>query len=81
MPSNYDTFDVLKRNSDGTITPLGGVTINIWDSANNASLGTTTSDANGVVAAGTVSVPVGTKIIFRLENYFGRAGDTDQITT
>lgn len=81
MPSNYATFDTIKRNSDGTITPLPNLTINIWDAANNVSLGTVTSDDNGIVAGDTVDVPAGTTIIFRIENYNGRANHVEQTTT
>ena len=80
MPSNFATFDVIKRNSDGTITPLPNLTINVWDDANNVSLGTVTTDDNGIVAGDTVDVPASTKIIFRIENYNGRA-DTSSKTT
>lgn len=82
MPSNYATFDVVKRGKDGSTTALAGVTLKITNaSAPYAALGTVTTDASGVVAAGTVNVSVGTLILFRIENYNGMAGSIPQVTT
>lgn len=81
MASNYATFDVVKRNSDGTVTPLPNLTIYIYDATNNASLGTVESDDQGIIVGGTVDVAVGTKIIFSVQNYFGLANSVTQITT
>lgn len=82
MPtSNYETFDVVVRKKDGSTLKLDNVTLSIHDATNDADLGTVTTDANGVVAAGTVSVSAGTLILFRIENYNGMAGSIPQVTT
>lgn len=64
MPtSNYSGFDTLIDNGDGTVTPVANQTVNFYDVTADAAIATTTtSDAQGHVAGGTLNINAGTVI-------------------
>ncbi|HWQ34342.1 MAG TPA: hypothetical protein VNQ79_15950 [Blastocatellia bacterium] len=80
MPSNYVAFDVLIENN-GQAVPAAGATVKVWNVTADADLGVTlTADSSGIVAAGTLNVPAGTLVRFRVEDFHGRAGFAEQTT-
>ncbi len=81
MPSDYEGFFVNKEVEGGVIEQQAGVDVVIYDCDGEVDLDTVTSDSNGLIAAGTVAVAVGTRIRFRVENHEGLAGSVTQITT
>ena len=80
MPSNYQGFDLTTRNSAGDIVPIPNQTVEIYNTIAAADLAPTASNAAGFVPGATVSVAVGTKLRFRVENYQGLAMSITQIT-
>lgn len=82
MPSDYQAIDVTYESEPGVLTNVGGgVDVIIYDVATDTDLDTVTTDSNGHIAAGTVSVDADSHIRFRVENFFGMAFSVDQITT
>jgi hypothetical protein len=82
MPSNFTTFEAIIDNGNGSTTPVPSTSIKAWDTVADVDLGAVaTSDANGIVAGGTVAVAAGTRVRFRIENFHGRAGYEEQVTT
>ena len=79
--SNYAQFDVTLKDKDGLLVHLGSETLQVHDLDADASLGTVTSDSDGIVAAGTLAVDAGTRVSFRIENYHGLAACIIQTTT
>ena len=71
--SNYPSFEVKIRKPDKTVVMVPGQTIHVYDVTHGALLADITSDADGIVAAGTLSVAVGTLIRFA----FLRADDLE----
>lgn len=81
MPSNFLTFDVLIDNDDGTATPVGSQTVKVYDVTHATALADKASDANGVVAGGTLPVAAGTLIRFSVSRADGLNGCAEQVTT
>jgi hypothetical protein len=81
MSSNYDGFDVRKRNGDGTLSPVPGATLQIYNADSGIEIGTVVTDEFGFVAPGTVSPEAGTRLRFRVENFEGLAGSITKLTT
>lgn len=81
MPSNYPTIDVFFVESDGARTAAASTTVKVRNTATNTDIATLTTDSNGHIAAGTLSVAAGTLVRFRVENYQGRAHSVDVVTT
>jgi hypothetical protein len=83
MPSSsYVSEEVYIDNEDGTRTFVPLTQVKGWDVDADTDLGVIgTTDADGVLAGGTLSVSAGTTIRFRVESYHGRAGYTEQVTT
>ena len=79
--SNYLAFDVSIENDDLTLTHVSGVTVKVRDVTHGADLANLVADGNGHVAAGSYAVAVGTLLRFRVENYQGRSGYLEQVTT
>lgn len=81
MPSDYPTIDVFFVESDGMRTPAASTDVIVYDTVTEADIDTLTTDVNGHLAAGTLSVAVGTLVRFRVENFQGRAHSVDVVTT
>lgn len=81
MPSNYSGFEVLIDNDNGTITPVPSQTVKVYDVTNSTALSDLASDANGHVAAGTLSVAVGTSVRFSASKANGQCGYKEELTT
>jgi hypothetical protein len=64
MPSNYAAFEVKIDNDDGSSTMLPLQVVHVFDVTNTTILADLTSDSFGIVAAGSLSVAVGTLIRF-----------------
>jgi hypothetical protein len=81
--SAYTAFKMLYKNDQGQLVAFASVSVKVRTSDDNyaADLTTLTTDANGEIAAGTLAVPVGTRVRFRIENYQGLANSLTQITT
>jgi hypothetical protein len=74
MPvSNHPSFEVKIRNPDKTITMVPDQTVHVYDVTNAVLLDDLASDANGIVAAGTLPVAAGTLVRFA----FFRAADLE----
>jgi hypothetical protein len=79
--SNYEGFNVNLTGLNGNITQLESVTVKVRRADTDTDIGTLVTDASGYIAAGSFSVPVGTELRFRVENYHGLAGCVIQKTT
>lgn len=83
MPSNYEAFRLMYNDENGRLQAFASVSVKVRTSADNyaADLTTLTTNSDGEIAAGTLSVAVGTRARFRVENYQGLATSLTQITT
>jgi hypothetical protein len=85
MASSYSGFYVNAESTAGVIEHVGaGVSVAIYDTVAlaDAAESPLTTDVNGYIAAGSLAaVDVGTKVIFRVEDYNGMAASSQQITT
>lgn len=81
--SSYQAFRLMYNDENGRLQAFPSVSVKVRTSDDNyaADLTTLTTDANGEVAGGTLSVPIGTRVRFRVENYLGLAASLTQITT
>jgi hypothetical protein len=79
--SNYHSFDLKFRGDAGEPVPLPNVTIKVFDATNLEDLPDLETDENGIVAGGTLDVPVGTVVRFRVEHHLGMARHVTQVTT
>lgn len=78
--STYEQFDVVEW-VNGLKVPRADVEVKAWDATSDVDLGVTlTTDSEGIIASGTLSVPAETVIWFRVENYNGLAGVLEKIT-
>lgn len=78
--SDYAAFYVFMENESGVNAPVPMTDVIISDDE-GTELDVVTTDGDGRIVAGTVSVDAGSRIRFRVENYFGLAGSVSQITT
>lgn len=78
--STYNGFDVKIRNADRTETPVPDAIVKIYDASSMAELGEALADGSGFVASGSVDVPVGTVLRFRIENHHGMSGYAEDVT-
>lgn len=85
MPSDYPEMTLIYYDEYGRTQLFASATVKVrTDDDNYASdVATLTSDANGIIPTGTLSVPVGSRARFRIENYNskGIAGMVTKITT
>jgi hypothetical protein len=79
--SNYPGFEVKIDNDDGTTTLLPLQTIKVYDVTNSAALSDIASDANGLVAPGSLTVDAGTRIRFSFSRTDGICGFSEVVTT
>ncbi len=80
--SNYDAAQIWIDNHDGTLTAAVSATVKAWDVDADMDLGVSLlTDGDGILAAGTLAVAVGTVVRFRVENFHGRAGFAEVTTT
>ena len=71
--SNYSTFEVKIRNPDKTVVMVPNQTVHVYDVTNGVLLDDIESDADGIVAGGTLPVAAGTLVRFA----FFRAADLE----
>jgi hypothetical protein len=81
MPSNYAAFEVKIDNDDGSITPVPGQIIKVYDVTHAAALSDLASDGDGHVAGGTLPVVVGTVVRFSFSQVDGHCGYAEVVTT
>jgi hypothetical protein len=82
MASDYAPFDVNIDNDDGTLTPVAGVTVKVYDTIGEAYLSDLTTDGDGHIDGDTIAVDPGTTIRFSVQDDgFGRVGYLEQVTT
>jgi 5-hydroxyisourate hydrolase-like protein (transthyretin family) len=83
MPSNYQAFRLVFNDEYGRTQAFPSVSVKVRTSADNyaADLTTLTTNSDGEVASGSLSVAAGTRVRFRVENYLGLAASLTQITT
>lgn len=79
--SNYPGFEVKVDDDNGSVTLLPLQTIKVYDVTNGVALSDIASDANGLVAAGSLAVAVGTRIRFSFNRADGICGFSEVITT
>ena len=65
--ASYSTFECYVRSADAAPIPAANVAVKVFDFTNNVALPDLASDANGVVAGGTLPLPAGTKVRFKFE--------------
>jgi hypothetical protein len=86
MPSNYLGFTVGYDKEDG-VAPVvfAAQTVKVRDITNSADLADLTSDGNGIVPNGTLSVAAGTAVRFYFQitsgTYKGVGAFYEQVTT
>lgn len=78
--SDYPAFDVLLDNDDGTLAPVPGATVHVYDVTNGAPLDDITADPSGHVPAGSLDVDAGTIIRFTVALATGEAGFSEVVT-
>jgi hypothetical protein len=71
--SNYPSFEVKIRHPDKTVTMLASQTVHVYDVTHATLLADIVSDADGIVAGGTLAVAPGTLVRFA----FFRASDLE----
>jgi hypothetical protein len=81
MPSNYAAFDVHVDNGDGTRTAVASHAVKVYDVTHSTALADTVTDANGHVAAGSVSPAAGTTIRFSVDLGNGQVGYSEAVTS
>lgn len=82
MASNYLGFPVTYESEPGVMSSVGpDVEVIIYHVEGVADVDTVTTDADGLIAANSVDVPVGDTIRFRVENFEGRAFSWQTVTT
>jgi len=81
MVSDYTGFEVKVDNDDGTVTMLPLETVKVYDVTNEEELDDLTSDAEGLIAPGSLDVDAGTLIRFSVQRVDGISGYADQLTT
>lgn len=83
--SSYLGFSVNYRDDEGDIVSVGaGISVKVRaaGAGSDAAESPLTTDANGLIAAGTLAaIAAGTTVHFRVENYGGRSASISQITT
>lgn len=80
--SDYEEFYIIFRDREGVPSAVGaGVAVIVHDLDTDTYLDELTTDGDGRIAAGTLSVDPGTRVSFRIENYLGLAGSVVQITS
>lgn len=83
MPSDYQEFRLMYNDENGRLQAFAEVEVLVRSSDDDfaTDIETLETDANGVIASGELDVPAGTRVRFRVENYFGLAASLTQITT
>jgi hypothetical protein len=79
--SNYPGFEVKIDNDDGSTTLLPLQTVKVYDVTHDTALSDIATDANGLVAPGTLSVDAGTKIRFSFSRADGICGYSEILTS
>lgn len=83
MASNYEAFRLMYNDENGRLQafPEVDVLVRTSDDDYASDIDTLTTNADGEISAGTLDVPIGTRVRFRVENYLGLANSITQITT
>lgn len=92
MPtSNYPAIDFKLDYNNGTVVKMASASVKVskYVSHNSGTGhdeftdvgGTLTTDADGILAGGTLSVAAGTRVRFRVENFQGASGFKELVTT
>lgn len=81
--SNYQEFRLMYNDEFGRLQAFAEVAVKVRTSDDDyaTDIETLETDANGEIPAGTLDVPIGTRVRFRVENYLGLANSITQITT
>lgn len=79
--SNYPGFEVKIDDDNGSTTLLPLQTVKVYDVTNSTALADIASDANGLVAPGSLAVAVGTRIRFSFSRADGICGFSEVLTT
>jgi hypothetical protein len=88
MPSDYAAFEVYIDNDNGTVTPVPGQTVKVYDvtdadpetGAGAVALSDTASDSTGTVPGATVAVAAGRTLRFSVQRADGLTGCAEQMT-
>lgn len=80
MPSNFNSFNIRIDNNDGTFTDVPEQAVQVYDVTNEEALDDLESDANGIVAGGSLDVDAGTLIRFSVTRADGLNGFAEQET-
>jgi hypothetical protein len=79
--STYPSFEVLIDNDDGTTTIVPLQAVAVYDATNSVALAGVSSDASGIVPAGSLTVAVGTLIRFSFSRPDGICGYSEVFTS
>jgi hypothetical protein len=81
--SDYAAFRLMYNDENGRLQAFPEVEVLVRSSDDDyaTDIDTLETDVNGEIAAGTLAVPIGTRVRFRVENYLGLAASLTQITT
>lgn len=79
--SDYPGFEVKIDNDNGTVTLLPLQTVKVYDVTHSTPLSDIASDANGIVAPGSLAVDAGTQIRFSFSRADGICGYSEVFTT
>jgi len=78
--SNYNAFNVVIDNNDGTVTPVPSQTVKVYNVTASSALADTASDLFGVVPGAAVAVAAGTRLRFSVTRADGLNGFAEQET-
>ncbi|MCA1567235.1 MAG: hypothetical protein LC803_16600 [Acidobacteria bacterium] len=78
--SNFNSFNIVIDNNDGTVTPVPNQTVKVYDVTNATPLADTASDEFGVVPGASVAVAAGTRLRFSVTRVDGLNGCAEQET-
>jgi hypothetical protein len=80
VSSNFATFECKIEHDDLTVEMVVNQTVHVYDVTHGVALADIASDANGVVAAGTLPVAAGTKVRFAFLRADLEGGKAEQTT-
>lgn len=78
--SYFPRLEFVARWEDGSEQPCATRVVKVKDATNQVDLDDMNTDANGIVEAGSLPVPVGTTIRVRIEDFMGGCGALEFVT-
>jgi hypothetical protein len=81
MPSSIAAFPVELDLGNGTTQRIASQPCKVYDVTGAADLVTVSTDANGIFPSTSTGLASGSLVRIRIENYQGRAGYVEKVTT